>query len=116
MLTNHNNLKQFIETKILSFRQVHYAQKRFQYHFQIDYCRGKANKAANTLSHYPQWNAEEETILCVKNIKIFYRLQSSLAKVFGLLTSHFSFSTRSLYAEQLFFSNFTNSGTLLEAG
>ena len=50
MLTNHNNLQQFIDMKSLSSRQVRWAQELSYYHFQIDYCQGKANGAANTLS------------------------------------------------------------------
>ena len=53
ILTNHNNLRCFINTKNLSSRQVRWAQKLFFYHFRIDYRQGKANKAANILSQYP---------------------------------------------------------------
>ena len=42
-----------MDTKSLSFRQVYWAQKLFRYHFQIDYCQGKANAAADTLSKFP---------------------------------------------------------------
>ena len=38
VLTNHNNLCRFMETKSLSSRQVRWAQKLSRYHFQIDYC------------------------------------------------------------------------------
>ena len=92
ILTNHNNLYWFIETKILSFRQVRWAQKLSCYHFWIDYRQGKANGAADALSQYLQQSAGEEKILCIKNVKIFYRLQSSLGKVSSLSvnTSHLS--------------------------
>ena len=50
VLTDHNNLRWFMETKSLSSRQVCLAQKLYCYHFQIDYCQGKANEIANALS------------------------------------------------------------------
>ena len=49
ILINHNNLRWFMNTKSLSFRQVYWVQKLFYYYFQIDYCQGKVNGAANTL-------------------------------------------------------------------
>ena len=49
VLTNHNNLRRFMDTKSLSSRQVCWAQKLTCYHFRIDYCQGKANGAANAL-------------------------------------------------------------------
>ncbi len=36
VLTDHNNLKHFIDTKTLSSRQVQWAQKWSKYYFQID--------------------------------------------------------------------------------
>ena len=79
VLTDHNNLRRFMETKSLSSRQVRWAQELSQYHFQIDYCQGKANGAANALSQYPQQSAEEEETLRTENIKILHRLQFSLS-------------------------------------
>ena len=78
VLTNHNNLRQFMDMKSLSSRQVCWAQKLSRYHFRIDYCQGKANGAADALSRYPQRNAEEEVALRAENVKILHRLQSSL--------------------------------------
>ena len=37
MLTNHNNLRHFMDTKSLSFRQVCWAPKLSRYYFRIDY-------------------------------------------------------------------------------
>ena len=37
VLTNHNNLCRFMDTKSLSSKQVRYAQKLSRYHFCIDY-------------------------------------------------------------------------------
>ena len=74
-----------MNTKSLSSRQVHWAQKLSRYHFQINYRRGKANGAADALSQYPQRSPKEEDTFRSKNVKILHRLQSSLAKVFGLL-------------------------------
>ena len=85
IFTDHNNLRRFMDTKSLSSRQVRWAQKLSCYHFQIDYRQGKANGAADALSQYPQRSAEEEETLQAENVKILHRLQSSLAKVSGLL-------------------------------
>ena len=74
VLTDHNNLRHFIDTKNLSFRQVRWAQKLFCYYFRIDYQQNKANGAANTLSQYSQQNTKEKATLQAKNTKIFYRL------------------------------------------
>ena len=79
VLTDHNNLRRFMETKNLSSRQVRWAQELSRYHFQIDYCQSKANGAANALSRYPQRNAEEEDALRAENVKILHCLQSSLS-------------------------------------
>ena len=49
VLTDHNNLRRFMETKSLSSRQVRWARKLSRYHFRIDYCQGKANGAADAL-------------------------------------------------------------------
>ena len=37
VLTDHNNLRRFIDTKSLSSRQVRLAQELSRYHFRIDY-------------------------------------------------------------------------------
>ena len=67
-----------MDTKSLSSRQVRWTQELSYYHFRIDYRQGKANGVANTLSQYPQRSAEEEEALRIENVKILYRLQSSL--------------------------------------
>ena len=78
MLTDHNNLRRFMDTKSLSSRQVCWAQELSRYHFRIDYRQGKANRAADALSRYPQRSQGEEKILQAENTKILQRLQSSL--------------------------------------
>ena len=70
ILTNHNNLCRFMDTKNLSFRQVHWAQKLSYYYFCINYSQSKANGAADAISWYPQWNAKEKATFQAKNIKI----------------------------------------------
>ena len=67
-----------MDTKSLSSRQVWWAQKLSKYHFQIDYCQGKANRAANALSCFPQQNQAKEDELRAENTRIFHKLQSSL--------------------------------------
>ena len=77
-----------MNTKSLSSRQVRWAQELSRYHFQIDYCQGKANGVADALFRYPQRNAEEKNALQAENVKILHRLQSSLsnASLSGLST------------------------------
>ena len=84
VLTDHNNLRRFMDTKSLSSRQVRWAQELSRYHFRIDYRQGKANGATDALSRYPQRSAEEEETLRAENVKILHQLQSLLAKVFDL--------------------------------
>ena len=84
VLTDHNNLHHFMDTKSLSSRQVGWAQELSCYYFCIDYRQGKANRAADGLSQYPQQNAKEEVTLRAENTKILHRLQSTLANVSGL--------------------------------
>ena len=60
VLTNHNNLCRFMDTKSLSSRQVRWAQELSRYHFWINYCQGKANRAADTLSCFLQRNEDED--------------------------------------------------------
>ena len=77
-----------MDMKSLSSRQLRWAQELSCYHFRINYHQGKANGAADALSRYSQRNAEEEDALQAENIKILYRLQSSLfnASLSGLQT------------------------------
>ena len=78
VLTNHNNLRQFMDMKSLSSRQVWWAQELSRYHFRIDYRQGKANGAADALSHFPQRSHDEEEKLRAENTQILHRLQTSL--------------------------------------
>ena len=88
VLTNHNNLHRFMDTKSLSSRQVRWAQELSRYHFRIDYCQGKANRAANILSRFLQRNEDEKEKFRTENTQILYCLQSSLinANLSGLST------------------------------
>ena len=91
ILTDHNNLRRFMDTKSLSSRQVHWAQKLFQYYFQIDYCQGKANAAADALSRFSQRSKDKEDELRAENNQIIHGLQNSLTNAslaeLSLLTS-----------------------------
>ena len=89
MLTDYNNLRRFMNTKSLSFRQVRWAQELPRYHFRIDYRQGKANRAADALSRFSQRNKDDKEKLQTENTQIFHRLQSSLmsATLLGLSTS-----------------------------
>ena len=74
MLTDHNNLQRFIDTKSLSSRQVCWAQKLPKYLFRIDYKQNKVNRAIYALFQYLQRSAEEEKTLWAKNMKILHQL------------------------------------------
>ena len=89
ILTDHNNLRWFIDTKSLSSRQVRWAQKLSKYHFRIHYCQGKANGAADALSRFPQQSQAKEDELKAENTRILHKLQSLLtsASLSGLSTS-----------------------------
>ena len=89
ILIDYNNLRQFMDTKSLSSRQVHWVQKFSRYHFWIDYCQKKANGTANALSRFPKSSQDEEEKLQAVNTQIFHRLQSLLtnASLSGLNTS-----------------------------
>ena len=74
VLTDHNNLRRFMDTKSLSSRQVRWAQELSRYHFRIDYRQGKANAAADALSRFPQRSQAEEDALRAENSEILHRL------------------------------------------
>ena len=78
IITDHNHLRCFMDTKSLSSRQVRWAQELSQYHFQINYCLGKANAAADALSRFSQKSQDEEEELRAENGRIFHCLQNSL--------------------------------------
>ena len=67
-----------MDIKSLSFCQICWAQKLLKYHFQIDYCQGKANRAADTLSRFFEQDEEKKAKLWAENIWIFNYWQFSL--------------------------------------
>ena len=103
VLTDHNNLRQFMDTKSLSSRQVRWAQELSRYHFRIDYRQGKANEAADALSCFPQRSLDEEEKLRAENTQILHRLQTSLtnASLAGLSISGLSASSKPLPLHQV---------------
>ena len=104
VLIDHNSLQQFMDTKSLSSCQVRWAQKLFQYHFQIDYCQDKANGAADALSCFSQRSQDEEEKLWAENTQILPRLQTSLtnASLEGLSLSRYNTSSKLLPLYQFF--------------
>ena len=74
VLTNYNNLCQFMDIKSLSSKQVRWAQKLSRYHFQIDYCQSKANGAVDALSYFFQRNQAKKNELQTENTRIFHKL------------------------------------------
>ncbi len=71
ILTDHNNLRQFMDTKSLSSCQVCWAQEVSRYHFQIDYRQRKANATADALSRFSQGSQAEEKTLRDENTQSF---------------------------------------------
>ena len=103
VFTDNNNLRQFMDTKNLSSRQVRWAQKLSRYHFRIDYRQGKANAAADALSKFPQRSQDEENELQAENGRILHRLQNSLtnASLAGLSLSASSSSSLPSHLHQV---------------
>ena len=91
LLIDHNNLRQFMDTKSLSFKQVRWAQELSCYHFQIDYYQGKANGAADALSQYPQWSVgcsmQAQTLLQSRLLEVSSYLHSNT------ITAHSGFAS-----------------------
>ena len=94
VLTDHNNFWRFIDTKNLSSCQVRWVQELSCYHFQIDYCQGKANRAADALSRFSRRDNKKEANFWAKNTRILYCLQFSLtnASISGLNTTFWGLS------------------------
>ena len=76
VLTDHNNLRKFIDTKRLSGRQIRWAQELSRYNFRIDYRQGTHNPA-DALSRPAQQNADDDELI-IENTRILHRLQESL--------------------------------------
>ena len=70
VLTDHNNLRRFMNTKSLSSCQVRWAQELCRYYFRIDYCQGKANGAGDALTRYPKQSQSKEESLQAENTRI----------------------------------------------
>ena len=100
VLTDHNNLRRFMDTKSLSSRQVRWAQELSRYHFRINYCQGKANAATDALSRFPQRGQDEKNELRAENCQILYRLQNSLTNA-SLAGLSFSASSSSHFPSHL---------------
>ena len=88
-----------MDTKSLSFRQIRWAQKLSRYHFQIDYCKGKANAAVDALSKFSQQSQDKKDELQAENGQILHSLQNSLtnASLVGLSLSSSSSFPSHLY-------------------
>ena len=67
-----------MDMKNLSFKQICWAQKLSQYHFQINYYSNNANAATNALSRFLQKSQDKKDELQAKNGQIFHCLQNSL--------------------------------------
>ena len=102
VLTDHNNLRRFMDTKSLSSRQVRWAQELSCYHFQIDYRQGKANATTDALSRFPQQSQDEEDELRAENGRIFHCLQNSLTNASLAGLSLLFLSSLPSYLHQVF--------------
>lgn len=76
VLTDHNNLRKFMDTKRLSGRQVRWAQELSRYNFRIDYRQGTHNPA-DALSRPAQQDTDDDELI-IENTRILHRLQESL--------------------------------------
>ena len=97
VLTDHNNLRRFMDTKSLSSRQVRWAQELSWYYFQIDYCQGKANATADALLKFSKKSQDEEKELRAETSRILHRLQNLLTSA-----SLASLSSRPSHLHQVF--------------
>ena len=75
MFTNYHNLKKFMTTTKLSFRQIRWAQKLSRYNFNIDYKQNKKN-FANALSRRSNFMQKNDDAI-EENKRILHRLQVS---------------------------------------
>ena len=73
VLTDHNNLKKFIETTCLSSYQIWWAQELLRYDFKIDYCPGIKNLVDALFQPLTNKNANKK--LVEQNWKILDKLQ-----------------------------------------
>ena len=67
MLTNYNSLCYYIDIKSLIFCQIWWVKKLLHYYFQINYCKGKVNGAADALLQFPQKSDKKEKKFWFKN-------------------------------------------------
>ena len=74
ILIDHNYLRHFMDTKSPSFRQICWAWELLQYHFQIDYCQGKVNTAADTLSRFSKKSQDKKDEFPAENGQILHCL------------------------------------------
>ena len=84
VLTDHNNLKYFMETTKFNQRQVRWAEKLAQYDFRIHYRPGKNGGKPDALSRRPEYaeGEEEENLKPILKPEIFV---SSINKLHPLL-------------------------------
>ena len=66
-LMNHNNLRPFIDTMSLSSRQIWWAQELLWYYFRINYCQGRINITADSLSCFSYYSQNKEEKLQIEN-------------------------------------------------
>jgi len=57
--TDHQNLQNFLTTKVWNQRQIRWAQRLADYHFKIVYRPGKKGGKPDALSRRPEYRPEE---------------------------------------------------------
>lgn len=74
VLTDYNNLYEFMNAKSLGFLQIHWAQELLRYNFSIDYFQGEANGGADALSSFTQRDDKVKASFWAENTRIFHPL------------------------------------------
>ena len=78
VLTDYNNLRWFMDTKNLSFRQVRWAQKLSKYYFRINYCQSKPIELQTPYLAFPRGALIKKKSFKPKILKFFIICSPSL--------------------------------------
>jgi len=76
--TDHQNLQNFLKTKVWNQRQISWAQRLADYHFKIIYCPGKRGGKPDALSRRPEYRPEGGANHSKQSILISEHFQISL--------------------------------------
>jgi len=76
--TDHQNLQNFLKTRFWNQRQIRWAQRLADYHFEIVYRPGKRGGKLDSLSRWPEYRPEEGAKLSEQSILKSEHFQISL--------------------------------------